>query len=47
MQYVLIKIAEMPIYGISAFYLEKENRIQNDEMHRWFDCPGEYGTSLI
>jgi hypothetical protein len=37
MQYVLNKIAEMPTYGISAFLLKKEKRIQNDEKHQRFD----------
>jgi hypothetical protein len=33
MQYVLNKIAEMPIHGISAFLLKMEEKIQNDEEH--------------
>ena len=37
MQYVLNKIAEMPIHGISAFLLEKEKRIKNDEKHHRFN----------
>ena len=37
MQDVLNKIAEVPVIGISAFLLEKENEIQNDEKHGRID----------